>query len=372
MLTPPKESKTNQRSRPLRVIIVTPLGQGGRGGIDRMMDEIRSSMRSAPRTDISVSFWTTRGRGHILLSIFLVARLLLRLSLHPFGFGPDLLHVNLSSHGSTWRKLVICRFARLFGIPYLIHLHGSRFRQFWAQTGPFLSDRISDMFRNAAGVLVLGKCWRTYLRDRLPDIEANIAILPNATRKPLHPTSRKTNPVEILFLGEVGARKGVPQLIEALSALPRDGHWHATIAGNGEVQEMRANVSRRGLSGMIFMTGWVGPERVRELLAASNILVLPSFDENLPMSIIEGMANGLAIVATPVGAVEDIIKDGVTGLIVPPGDVAMLASALTRLFSDPELRETLGRAACAFQNENLEIQSYVDRLVVHWTELAAR
>jgi glycosyltransferase involved in cell wall biosynthesis len=84
------------------------------------------------------------------------------------------------------------------------------------------------------------------------------------------------------------------------------------------------------------------------------------------MSVIEGMSAGLAIVTTPVGATTDIISDGVTGLLVQPGDVSALAGALGRLVEDPELRHTLGRAAFGVFEKELEITAYVDRLASVW------
>ena len=76
-----------------------------------------------------------------------------------------------------------------------------------------------------------------------------------------------------------------------------------------------------GLVSRVAVPGWVGSDGVERLIANSSILVLPSFVENLPMSVIEGMAAGLAVVATPVGAVEEIIEHEKTGLLIPPGDV---------------------------------------------------
>jgi glycosyltransferase involved in cell wall biosynthesis len=114
------------------------------------------------------------------------------------------------------------------------------------------------------------------------------------------------------------------------------------------------------------LPGWVGPEEARRLLLEGDILVLPSFEENLPMSVVEGMAYGLSVVTTPVGAIEDIIEHGKTGLLVPPGDSAALAAALERLLAEPALRAQLGQAAQAFQREHLEIGKYYARLLDIW------
>jgi glycosyltransferase involved in cell wall biosynthesis len=83
------------------------------------------------------------------------------------------------------------------------------------------------------------------------------------------------------------------------------------------------------------------------------------------------MAWGLAVVATPVGAVEDIIVDGERGLLVAPGDIAALAARLERVIRSHSLRETLGRNARAFYEEHLSIDRYVARLRAHWLAVAS-
>ncbi len=172
--------------------------------------------------------------------------------------------------------------------------------------------------------------------------------------------------ISIVFLGLVSERKGVPKLVDALSALPSELKCRATIAGNGDVEVTRQSVSRLGLSGRVDLPGWVGPEQVRRLLLEGDILVLPSFEENLPMSVVEGMAYGLSVVTTPVGAIEDIIEHEKTGLLVPPGDSAALAAALGRLLAEPALRAQLGQAAQAFHREHLEIGKFYARLLDIW------
>lgn len=356
---------------PLNVLVVTPLGQGGQGGIDRLMDELRAHLAAHPSPGLVVRFGVTRGQGSLLLSPFLMIRTLSTIIGDKWRGRLDLLHVNLSSHGSTWRKLVIVLAAGLLGIPYLVHLHGSGFRPFWDGAPARASARIAAMFRAAAAVLVLGSVWRDFVLERVPEAKNRIVILPNAV-----PTAQDARPdlVEkptILFLGQVGARKGVPELVRALTKLPRDREWRAIIAGNGEVEQTRGEIVRLGLAERVEVPGWVGPAEVRALLRAATILVLPSHEENLPMSVIEGMAHGLAIVTTPVGAVEDIIRSGETGLLVPPGDSDALAGALGRLLADRDLCNQLGRAARDFHARHLETGGYVDRLVRIWREAAA-
>ena len=355
---------------PLRVLVLTPLGSGGMGGIDRIMDAVAQRLAAAPPDDLSVTFAATRGKGHVALSPFRVLSVIGRATGRLVGRGPDVVHVNLSSHGSALRKLTVARCLHLLRIPYVIHLHGSGFRAYWDGARPLLSAEIRRMFERAACTIVLGRAWRDYVLGRVPDISARLRVLPNATPAPPDRQAADTPVPTILFLGHVGPRKGVPQLVEALSNLRDRPGWRAVIAGNGEVARYRDELARQGLSDRVTMPGWVGPTEVEALLASSDLLVLPSFEENLPMSVIEGMASGLAVIATPVGATEDIISDGETGLLVPPGDATALTAAIVNLLDDPALRLRLGASAKAHHRMHLEINAYVDHLTAIWRSVA--
>lgn len=83
---------------------------------------------------------------------------------------------------------------------------------------------------------------------------------------------------------------------------------------------------------------------VEDLLGASDIFVLPSFSEGLPLSVLEGMAQGLPIVATTVGGIPEVVTQNQEGILVPPKDAEALADALAQVVQNPELRRTLGKA----------------------------
>lgn len=354
---------------PLRVLVATPLGRGGKGGIDRLMDAVRENLNGGLAGTWAVSFGATRGQGALWASPFYLGTFLARLAILRALNRPDLLHINLSSHGSTRRKVLVGRAAHALGIPYVVHLHGSRFRTFFDTASPSLQAAARQLLSRARRVIVLGRVWRDFIADRVPEARDRIVILPNATAAiaPTAPRPDAEGPV-LLFLGRVGARKGVPELVEALDRISGIEGWRAVIAGDGDVAETRERIAALGLAARVTVPGWVGPEEARALLASSDILVLPSFDENLPMSVIEGMSAGLAVVATPVGAVEDVLRDGETGLLVPPGDAAALAEALRALVQDPQLRKKLGEAAQAYHRRHLDMAPYMARLSAIWTE----
>ncbi len=355
----------------MNIVIATPLGRGGKGGIDRIMDEVADELVRNPVSGLNHSFIITRGQFGAKFSAIQLPVAIATLILRKVTGRVHLVHINLSSHGSTSRKIILAKACRLLGIPYVIHLHGSRMRQYWASVAPRKHAKIVKMFGLASRVIVLGEVWRKFIEEMVPSAANRIIILPNATRraKLIHVTATQ---VRILFLGRIGKRKGVPQLVEALAKLPRDGSWHATIAGDGDLNEVKAQIAAEGLLDMVSLPGWVGPSEVEQHLAGSDILVLPSFDENLPMSVIEGMAAGLAVVATPVGATEEIVHHNKTGLLVPPGDAEALAAALSLLVSDGAKRRLLGAAAREYHSQNLEVEPYVKRLAEIWQSAAGQ
>jgi glycosyltransferase involved in cell wall biosynthesis len=283
----------------------------------------------------------------------------------------DVLHINVAAGGSAIRKAILARFARSLGIPYVIHLHGSRFHQFWDVAGPRARKLVDRMFGDSSATIVLGSFWAKLVADHVPAVRNKIVILPNATAQMrLVREPADDGPVRISFLGEVGARKGTPQLVQALGQLADRQDWTATIAGNGALEETSAAAQQLGIGDRVSVPGWLDSAATANVLRKTDIFVLPSFAENLPMSILEAFAAGAAVVATPVGAVPDVITHDKNGLLVEAGDVDGLASALRRLIADPDLRNALGAAAKRDHAERYNIDNYVGRLGDIWLNAA--
>jgi len=356
--------------RAINVLVATPAGATGQGGIDRIMASLKRELERGGHADMHVRFLATRGSGHVALS-----------PLHAFSFCAgmlaarlrgkiDVVHINLASHGSTYRKLAISAWASMLGIPYVLHLHGGGYMRFWPEGDTPLSRRIGSMFRRASAVVVLGRVWRDFVLSKVPEAEGRVVIVPNAAEVPALAHKGGGDAVHILFLGRIEKDKGTPELCEALGLMADLPGWRATIAGAGEVEALRRRLDELGLAERVAVPGWQGAEDVARLLSEADILTLPSFVENQPISIIEGMAAGLAVVATPVGAVEDIVSDGETGLLVPPGDVPALRNALARLVEEPDLRSRMGDAGRARHRARLDVVPFADALCEIWRAAA--
>jgi glycosyltransferase involved in cell wall biosynthesis len=124
--------------------------------------------------------------------------------------------------------------------------------------------------------------------------------------------------------------------------------------------------SELGIVERITFTGWLDSPAVHDLLELSDILILPSHEEGLPMAIVEAFAYGVAVIASSVGAIPEIVIDRETGLLVKAGDVQGLAESIAALCEDAALRRQLAQAARKTWESQLEIASYTERLTPIW------
>jgi glycosyltransferase involved in cell wall biosynthesis len=165
----------------------------------------------------------------------------------------------------------------------------------------------------------------------------------------------------VLFTGRFDDQKGIDVLLEAWRHL--DGRAELRLAGAGWKESGYRNfASRLGLSSVVFQ-GHVPRERLPELLGQARLLVLPSRYENFPLSLLEAMSCAVPVVASRVGGIPELVADGETGLLVPPGDPAALAEAMGRLVDGPALARALGAAARSTIEARYSWDAVVSRLV---------
>jgi glycosyltransferase involved in cell wall biosynthesis len=135
-------------------------------------------------------------------------------------------------------------------------------------------------------------------------------------------------PGRVLFLGRLEAAKGVFELLGAGALLaPRFPALRLVFGGEGDAGALRKRAAELGIGERIELPGWVGPDERDEQLARASVFCLPSHAEGLPMSMLEAMAAGRAVVASSVGGIPETIVDGDNGLLAPPRDEQALASS---------------------------------------------
>jgi glycosyltransferase involved in cell wall biosynthesis len=134
--------------------------------------------------------------------------------------------------------------------------------------------------------------------------------------------------------------------MEAVAALrPAVPDVRLVCAGEGERDAALRHAERLGIADAVRFTAWVGPSGKRALLETASVLALPSYEEAMPLGLLEAMAAGVPVVATPVGGIPEILVDGASGFLVAPGDTATLQRLLRKLLLDRQLAARLGAAA---------------------------
>ncbi len=352
--------------------MICPGGLEHGGGIGRQMGYFLEALRTK-ESGLCYHVLDSRGerflgasRSHIAMAVATLAICLVGMTLHRMAGQHVLAHVNITGRGSTLRKTVLLLWAQCIRMPYVIHVHDYDYSADYLARGRVMRAFVRKIFRGAGAVLVLGEREKIALQNLLGLGASTTAVLHNAVPDPKPTVSRRSpsHTCNILFLGHLTARKGVPELLRALAypnVMSRD--WHATLAGGADNDGFQRMAGELGLGKRTRFPGWLDQSEVRGLFAEGDILVLPSYAEGLAMALLEGISHGLTVVTTPVGAHSEVIEDNVSGLLVPPGNVDALAAALIRAIDDVSLRERLQSGARRRFLEGFEVEAYAARLI---------
>ncbi|HUO44257.1 MAG TPA: glycosyltransferase [Burkholderiales bacterium] len=315
-----------------------------------------------------IIYLPTHCDGSKMLKFARAARTLARYVLLLISGRVAVVHIHTSSGVSFWRKSAFILLAFLAGRRTIIHLHGGEFADFYAKLHPPGRRFIRFVFDRADCVIVLSSQWETWMsgisRNR------HIVRLFNPVVVPPSRGNSEHDPTHLLFLGRMSRDKGIYDLLEVIAELhPAHPRLHLSCAGDGEAQQVIARARELGIESAVEILGWVTGEAKRGLLASTGILVLPSYFEGLPMSVLEAMAAGIPAVTTPVGGIPDAVEDGVNGYLVNPGDRSALRKALAILLGDGLLRERMGSAARAKIAASFSSDVVVPRLEEIYREL---
>lgn len=254
----------------------------------------------------------------------------------------DLVWAHVSADAAFWRKSIVLQMARAFRVPFVLHVHGSRFAVWYDAASRPEQAAARAVLRRADLIVTLSPTWERRLRE-ICDCQT-AAIMNPVVIPPLADPAGRT-PGRIVCFGRLGERKGSRVLVQALARVVAGG-VEATLllAGDGDRAPVEEEARRLGVAGRVEIRSWIERDEVARLLDTASVFALPSQNEGLPVALLEAMAHGLPCVVTPVGGIPDLVTDGRDGLMVPPDDPEALAAALRRLLDDPSLRQSIARA----------------------------
>jgi len=361
--------------RRLRVLLVTPLPPPF-GGISAWTERVLGGplgerfdievVDTSPPEKVAVSGESRFRARRAGASLWMLFRFMRALRRHR----PDVVHVNTSYGWALARDGFFIRMANRAGIPSVFHFHGGDLPESIENSPSYLQAPIKKTLRQTSALVALTRHTHDYLEACVG--VGRVHTLPNfvemgAFRAMTRDTRRDALP-EVLFVGWILEAKGARELLAAAHALPGA---RFTLIGQIE-PEFRATLSAdlEALSDRVTLLPPRPFSEVLPLYERADLFVLPTWREGFPIVVIEAMAAGLPVVSTPVGAIPEIVREGIDGLLVPPRDAQALTQALAVLLGDPERRREMGLAGRERVKAHFTQEIVMAELETLWCEVA--
>ena len=262
----------------------------------------------------------------------------------------SIVHINTSLNpGAYWRDLAYLAVAKLTLTRVVYQVHGGALPQEFFARSRLLTRFLKLTLLVPDVIVVLARCELAAYRAFVPS--KVVAVLPNGIDcAPFDPIptvkSFPDKPLRLLYIGRIAREKGLYEALQGMRLATELGvDSRFIIAGGGpEKDRLKRYAHALGMGPRVCFAGPVfGADKVK-LLDGCDLFLLPSYGEGLPYALLESMAAGVPVIATPVGAIPDVLADGTHGLLVPARDAKAIARALATLGADRERLSWMSRA----------------------------
>ena len=277
---------------------------------------------------------------------------------------PDLVHIHSSFGPSFYRKIPFIYMASWAKIPIINHIHGADFDEFYVNASERKKSLIKKVYNKCTKLIALSDEWKERLSQIVP--ESKIIVIENYSV--LHEDAlterlaRKSNHT-VLFLGEIGRRKGCYDIPAVVANVVKDVPGVKFIlagAGNAEDERaVKALVEECHVEDHVVFPGWVRGEKKDQLLRDADVFFLPSYNEGMPMSVLDAMGYGLPIVSTNVGGIPKIVHDGENGYCCEAGNTSIMATKIIRLPKNREIRESASKASLDIVKKGYSLEAHL-------------
>ncbi len=315
----------------MKILIIGPSPTKSNGGMATVISSQLSDKELNNKYDISVhaSFVDGNKIWRVVYSIFAYLFFLRKYKKY------DLFHIHVASYRSTFRKMLYYKRIKKANKKVILHIHGGEYLLFYNKLDKEKKRGVENFLQKADMVITLSDDWKekfeeTFKLDNCCSL--NNGIDTELFDKAYCDVSNCKN--SFVVLSRYGENKGTYDLIDAVELIRKKfPNIKVYMAGDGEVEKAKSLVAEKDLENNIIINGWVNFEEKISLLKKSATLILSSHNEGLPMSILEGMAAGKAIISTTVGAIPEVVKEE-NGILVKAGDSKMLSEAMEKCMTD--------------------------------------
>ncbi len=235
-----------------------------------------------------------------------------------------IVHIHTASRNSFRRSCVYLNIAKALRRKVVMHIHGGSFKEYYYAN----SEYVKRQLQKCDHIVVLSTYWKKFIKDELG--LDNVTVINNIIPEPSSLRGRRNGAVKhALFMGLYVKEKGIYDLIKALSGIKEklNGRLLLHICGSGDEVELQNLIKSIGVENLIKIEGWIDGKKKSELMNQCDLLVLPSYIEGLPLSILEAMSYGMAILSTNVGGIPELLR-GTDNIMISPGNVEALSQAI--------------------------------------------
>lgn len=280
----------------------------------------------------------------------------------------DIIHVHMASRASFYRKAIFIKFAKKYKKKIIIHLHGAEFKEFYSQE---CNDKqkayVKKIFSYADRVIALSEEWKEFLTNIYP--EEKINVIYNAVLLP-EKINKNYNKNLVLFLGRLGKRKGTYDLLKVIpKILKKYPDTKFYLGGDGDIESIKQICKDSKIEDSVKILGWLGSENKQKLLNDCSVYILPSYNEGMPMSILEAMSYGNPVISTYVGGIPKIVENNFNGLLFESGDIDKMYNCLDEVLSSIDKKKFLGENALNTIKNKFDANKNVQEIIRLYNEL---
>lgn len=330
------------------------------GGITRV---IKNYLKAGLGNKVDFYFFPTYYGSNLVINILFYCTQYIRLfiKLYILNQKYDIAHIHMSYGGSFIRKKYIIKLLNYNKIPIILHMHGSQFKEFYNKSSNSKKRQIRNTLNQVDVILALGEQWKEYYQS----ISTSTVISLDNAVFPKEDSSTFDEKIYITTMGVLSQRKGTYDLIKVASKIKDKigPKYKFLIAGDGEVDNVKEIIKEKHLEDMFIIPGWISDEqKIENIYRKSIIYILPSYNEGMPMSILEAMSYGLPIISTNVGSIPSVVSEK-NGFIIQPGDTDELEKLLIQLINNQNIISKFGKNNRKEINEKYNIFVSLDKLV---------
>lgn len=255
-----------------------------------------------------------------------------------------IIHIHSAAYSSFFRKKIFIDMGKFFNKNVIMHQHAADFKEFYESSNN--KEYIVDTINRCDVLIVLSNSWKSFFKS-IGVEDQKIYILNNIVSPPANNKnfSFNRNKLNLLFLGEISNRKGVLDLLNVIKKRLDffDGKVFLRIGGNIVDFDLNKFIGNNKLNTLVKYEGWVSGDLKSECLEWSDVYILPSYNEGLPIAILEAMSYGKPIIATPVGGIPEILQSYSNGILVSPGNLDEIDRAITFFIENPSKKSEYGK-----------------------------